>query len=111
MLALAVLKILAGTNFFDRAENLHDQNAMMRDHGAAALADEVRMANLLGVADIGDIINDVIGVFLERIIGRTVEGGAAAIIVHAQAAAHINEFDLETHLAKLGVKARRLLNR
>src|SRR5947209_6784677 len=110
MLILTVLKILAGTNFLDGAEDLDDQNAMVRDHCATALADDVRMADLLGVADISHIINDVVGVFLEGVIGRTVEGGAAAIIVHAQAAADIYEFDLETHLVKLGIKARRLLH-
>src|SRR2546421_11807592 len=110
MLVIAVLEIFAGTDFFNRTEYFEDQNAMMGDDGAATFADDVRMPHFFGVTDIGDIINYVVGIFLERIIGGTVEGGAAAIVIDAQAAADIYELDLETHFAKLGVKARGFLD-
>ena len=69
------------------------------------------MRHLLGVANVGDVIDDVVGVFLEGVVGRAVEGRAAAVVIHAQAAAHIEILDVETHLVKLGVKARRFLHR
>jgi hypothetical protein len=56
---------VAGPDFFDRAEDLDDEHAVMRDDGAAALADDGRMRHFLRVADIGDVINDVVRVFLE----------------------------------------------
>ncbi len=83
----------------------------MRDDGAAAFADDVRMRHLLRVADVGDVIDDVVGVFLERVIGGAVEGRAAAVVIHAQPAADIHVFDGKTHLVELGVKTRGFLHR
>src|ERR1022692_4190165 len=97
--------------FFDCAEHLHNQHAVMGDNCPTALADDVGVRHLLRVADIGDVINDVIGVFLERVIGGAVEGGPAAVVIHAQAAADVEVFDLKPHLVKLGVKAGSFLNR
>ena len=65
-------------DFFDRPENFHDQNTVMRHDGAAALADDGRMRHLLGVADIGDVIDDVVRVFLQGVIRGAVEIGTAS---------------------------------
>ncbi len=75
VLDLAVLEHLPGRDFFNGAKDLDDQHAVMRHHRPSALADDVRMRHLLGVADIGDVIDDVIGVFLEGVVGRAVKGG------------------------------------
>src|SRR5262245_23244471 len=82
----------------------------MRDHGTAAFADDIGMRDLLRITDVRDIINDVVCVFLEGVIGGAVECGTAAIVVHSQPAADIQEFNLETHLVELGVKPRGLLH-
>ncbi len=96
--------------FFDRAENLHNQHAVMGDNCAATLADDVRVRHFLGVADIGDVINDVVGIFLEGVVGGAVEGGPAAIVIHAQTAADVEVFDVKPHLVELGVKPRSFLD-
>jgi hypothetical protein len=110
MLGVAVFQKIAGTDFLNRAKHFHDQHAVVGDDGAAAFADDVRVRHLLGVADIGDVINDVVGVFLQRVIGGTVERGAAAVVIHAQAAADVEKFNGETHLVELGVKPRGFLH-
>ena len=102
---------MSGRGLADGAEHLDDQHAVVGDDGPAALADDVRVRHLLRVADVGDVINDVVGVFLQRVVGRTVEGRPAAVVIHAQPAAHVEVFDGEAHLVELGVKARRLLHR
>ena len=76
---------VAGPDFFNRAEHFDDQHAVMRDDGAAAFADDVRVRHFLGVANVGDVINDVVRVFLQRVIRRAVERRAAAVVIHAQA--------------------------
>src|SRR6266705_2776697 len=83
---------------------------MVGHDGAATFADDVRMRDLLGVANIGDVIDDVVGVFLECVVGGTVKSRPASIIIHAQAAADIEALDLETHFVEFGVKASGLLN-
>src|ERR1051326_1552116 len=110
MFLLAILKF-AGAHFLDGAKDFHNQDAMIGDDSAAAFADDIRVRDILGVADIGHVINDVIGIFLERVVGGTVEGGSAAIVIHAQAPTHVYEFNPETHLVKLGVKPGGFLDR
>src|SRR4051812_34538551 len=63
------------------------------------------MRHFLGVTDIGNVIDDIVGVFLEGVIGRTIEGGPAAVVIDTQTTPHIEEFDLEAHFKELGVKA------
>ena len=73
MLIFGVLDIGFGTDFFDGAEYLDNQHAVMRYDCAATFADDVRMRHPLGIADLGDIVDDVVRVFLQRVIGGAVE--------------------------------------
>ena len=80
---------------------------MMRDQSAATFADDVRMGYFLLVADVADVLNDVGGVFLQRVVSGTVEIRTAAIVIHAATAA-----DGGLHLAAPAAAAwRRLLQR
>ena len=110
MLVVAEFQKFAGPDFFNRAEHLDNQHAVMRDDGAAAFADDVRVRHFFRVAHVGDVINDVVGVFLQRVIRRAVERRPAAVVIHAQPAADVEIFNRETHLVQLGVKPRRLLH-
>ena len=101
----------AGADFFNRAEHFHNQHAVVRDDGAAAFADDVRVRHLLRAANVADIIDDVVGVFLQRVVGGAVERRPAAVVIHPQPAADIEVFDLETHLVQLRVKPRGFLHR
>ena len=110
MFVFPALSLLVGANFFDRAEDLDHEHAVMGDDGAAAFADDIRVRHLLRVAHVRDVINDVVGVFLQRVIDRAVERAPAPVVIHSQAAADIHELDLKTHLVQFRVKARGLLH-
>src|SRR5206468_11614859 len=62
---------------------------MMRDSSTPALADDRRMPDAFGVAYIHDVPDDVVRVFLERIIGRTIEVAPRSVVIDAEPAAHI----------------------
>ena len=82
----------------------------MSDNGPPAFADDLRMRHLFLITNLPDVKNDVVGVLLQGVIGRTVKGRPASIVIDTQTAADIQRLDDKTHLAKLGVKARRLLH-
>ena len=44
----------------------------MGDDRTAAFADDIRVRHLLRVADVADVIDDVVGVFLQRVVGGAV---------------------------------------
>src|ERR687891_2253568 len=62
---------------------------MMRDGGAPALAHNGRMCDAFGVANVHDVPDDVVRVFLERIIGRAIEVAARSIVIDAEPAAYV----------------------
>src|SRR6185436_7589717 len=73
--------------------------------------DDVRVRDLLGVANVADVINDVVGVFLERVIGRAVERGPAAVVIDTKAATNVDVFNGKSHFVELAVETRGLLDR
>ena len=73
VLVFLILQGITGPDFFDRAKDFHDQDAVMGDDRAAALTDQVRMRHFLGIANVGHVIHNVIRIFLQGVICRTVE--------------------------------------
>jgi hypothetical protein len=68
---------LAGVRvFLDRTERLHHEHGMMRYNRAPPFAHDCRMRDAFGIANLHDVVNDVVGVFLKRIIGRAVKTAA-----------------------------------
>ena len=65
-----------GRGPFDGAECFHHEHGMVRDNGASALANNGGMRNAFGIAHVHDVPNDVVGIFLERIICGAVEVAA-----------------------------------
>src|SRR5437763_6654728 len=84
---------------------------MMGDNGPSALADDVRVRHLLRVANVSDIINDVVGIFLKRVVSRAVKGRPAAVVIDAQSSTDVDILNCEAHFEELGVEARGLLDR
>ena len=80
---------------------------MMRDDGAAAFAHDRRMRDAFGIANVRDVPDDVVGVFLERIIGRAVEIAARTVVIDAEAAADIEITEFVAELGQFRVIARR----
>ena len=74
--------ILGMLHLLDVAEGFHHQHRMMRHHGPPRLADDHRVFDPLGIADIHDVVDDVPGVFVQGIVDGGMEGGAAAVVVH-----------------------------
>src|ERR1051326_6868087 len=84
---------------------------MVSDNRAATFADNVRVRHFLGVANVGNVIDDVVGIFLESVVGGTDKGGAAAIVIDTQTATHIEKLDLKAHFIQLGINAGGFLDR
>ena len=80
----------AGPVFFDRAEGFDDQDGMMRDDRAAAFGNEHRVLDLFGVAHIHDVPHNIPRVFGEGVVHGAFVSGAGAIVVHPEAASHID---------------------
>ena len=59
--------------------------------------------DLLGVADVHDVVDDVARVLLERVVRRAVEVGARAVVVDAETAADVEVPELVPDLRELGV--------
>src|SRR5437660_3346584 len=76
---------------------------MMRDYGASAFIDNGRMWDAFGIAHVHDVPDDVVGVFLKRIIGRAVEITARAVVIDAETAANIEISEIVTELGKFCV--------
>ncbi len=57
----------------DRAQHVEDQHAVVGRHGAPAFRDDGRMGHARLVAHRLDVIHDVVGVFLQRVIHGRLE--------------------------------------
>ena len=78
---------------------------MRSDDEATALAHDHGMLDLLRVADLHDVVDDVAGVFVQAVVARAVEAGTGSIVVHAESAADVEVAERVTHLAELRVEA------
>ena len=58
-----------------------------------------------------DVVDDVVGVFLERVVDARLEVGLRAVVVHAQAAADVEVLEPGAGLDELGVDPRRFVER
>src|SRR5271169_5091461 len=88
----------------------HEDRVICRD-GPARLRDERRDGDLLLVADRLDRVDDVVRVLLHRVVHRGVERRLAAVVVHAEPAAEVQELHLHARPVQLRVDAARLLDR
>ena len=96
---------------FDRAEGFDHENGMMSHDRAAAFADDRGMRDALGVANLHDVVNDVVAILLERIVRRAVETGARTIIIDAEPAADIEITKLVAQLRELRIITGRFAHR
>src|SRR5947207_6293865 len=91
---------------FDRTKRFDHEHRMMRDSGAPALAHNRRMRDAFGVTNVYDVPDDVVRVFLERIIGRTVKIAARSIIIDTEPAADIEITKFVSKFRQLGIVSR-----
>ena len=90
------------------AQHVEDQHAVIGDHRPARLGDDRRVRHAGLVADALDAEDDVVGVFLQRVIDRRFEVGLRAVVVDAQAAADVEVLDAGADAVQLDVDAGRL---
>src|SRR5690349_23158002 len=64
----------------------------------ATATTEIYTLSLHDALPISQVVDHVVRVFLQRVIRGTVERAARAVVIHAEAAAHINILDREPHL-------------
>jgi hypothetical protein len=93
------------------AEHVEHEHAVVRHDGAAALGHDRRVFDARVVAHRLDVIDDVVGVLLERVVHARLEVGLRPVVVHAQAAAHVDELEAGAFLHQFRVDARRLVER
>ena len=72
------------------AEDVEDQDAVVRDDRAPAFRDDGRVRHLGFVADRLQVVDDVVGVLLQRVVHARFEVGLRAVVVDAQAAADVH---------------------
>ena len=82
----------------------------MRGHGAAGLGDDVRVRQLVFLADLPQRAHDGVGVLLHRVVGGAGAARAGAFVVHAQAAAHVHDADADAEFRQFREAAARLLH-
>src|SRR5262245_6018030 len=104
MFVVAILKRLR-TEFRDCAKNFDNQDTVISDDSPATFADNIRMWDFLRITDVANVVNDVIRIFLERVVRGTIKCRPAAIIIDTQSATDIDVLNLETHLVKLRIIA------
>src|SRR6266571_3480645 len=95
----------------DGTERFHREHGMMRDNRASSFAHDCGMRDAFGIAHVHDVPNDVVSIFLERIIGGTVEIAARAIVIDAETAADIEITELVAQFSELRVIAGRFSHR
>ena len=83
----------------------------MRDDRASAFRDDRRVRHLRLVAHRLQVVDDVVGVFLQRVVHARFEVGLRAVVVDAEAAADVQVLQAGAGLDQLDVDARRLVQR
>ena len=71
------------------SQDVEDEHAVVGDEGSAALGEDRRMRHAGVVADALHVEDDVVGVFLERVVGARFEVGLRPVVVDPQPAADI----------------------
>ena len=98
-----------GTGYRAAAQHIEHQNRKVASDGAAAFAHQGWHGDAVGFTTFPHRGHDVVGVVLEGIVGGGCRGGAAAVVVDAQAAAHIQVAHGGAELGQLDIDLPRFL--
>ena len=97
---LAVLLLRVAT------ADLADQHGVVRGEGATRLRDERRHGDVLGLADLVDDVDDVVGVLRDGVVHARLVRRVAPVVVDAETTTHVEILDRVTVGAQLRVDAR-----
>jgi hypothetical protein len=95
----------------DTPNTLKHQHAVIGGDGPPALGNNGGMRHADFVAHALDVIDDIVGVLLQRIVDAGFEVGLGAVIVDAQPAAHIQVAQAGAGAHQVDVHAHRLVHR
>ena len=87
---------------------IHHQHGMMRRHGAAGFRENARMRHIVFIAIFGQHRHNHMRIFADIVINRAFIARVGAVVIHAQAAAHVYIFNRQPQFAQLGKIAHRL---
>ena len=88
------------------AEDVEDQHAMISRDGAAAFGNDDGMRHLCFVADVLNMMHDVVGVLLQGVIDARLEVGLRAVVIDAEAAADVHIIEARAGALQLDIDAR-----
>ena len=91
------------------AQHVEHQRAVIGDDRPAAFGNDRRMRHAGIVADALDVVDDVVGVFLQRVVDARFEVGLRAVVVDAQAAADVEVLQARAATVQLDIHAGRFV--
>ncbi len=83
--------------------HLHHQHGVMRRHSPAAFRENVRVRQLLAIAELLEHPDHGAGVFINVVVDRAGIARVRAIVVDTEAATHIDMIDRQPERTQLGV--------
>ena len=88
------------------ADDIRHQHGVMRSHRTTRFGDYRRMWQTIFFTRITNRPDDVVGVFIEAVVHRTVGLRTGAFIVHAQTAADVEALNIDAQLVQLNIETR-----
>src|SRR5579872_1020963 len=93
------------------AQNVKNQNAVVGRDGAAAFGNDGRVWDVGFLAHVLNVVNDVVGIFLQRVVDAGLEVGLRTVVVDSQASADIQIFETGAGALQLDVDTRGFIHR
>ena len=89
------------------ADNVRYQHGVVRRDRTTGFGDHRRMRQTVLFAGIANRPDDVVGIFVQAVVHRTVGLGAGAFIINAETTANVEALNIHAQLMQLHVEARR----
>ena len=103
------MEILVHVGHTDALHDIDDEHGVVCGERAAPFGDEVGMGYVVLVGSVNEGVHAVVDVLLDGIVHGTFGvAGACAVVVHAEAAAAVDKFDVEAQCVELHVELCRL---
>ena len=93
------------------AQHVEHQHAVIGGDGAPAFGDDGGVRHVDFVAHALHVIDDVVGVFLQRVVDAGFEIGLRAVVIDAQAAAHVQVLQARAGARQVHVHAHGFVHR
>ena len=88
------------------AQNVEHQHAVIGGDGAAAFGNDDGMRDFGFVADVLNVMHDVVGVFLQGVVDARLEVGLRAVVIDAEASADVHIIEARAGALQFDVDAR-----